>query len=206
MSDTTKHKPILAFHRIYRTARGKQKHEVTYYHNKGHDLGRTELMVPCIVENAPPNDPHSGNWTNLLAWYLRTKDLPGARQAYDRDNTDAVGEQAAPTRDEPTPTLAEIEAWTQACRDATDGPWRVIGTDEIDTDPGAAETGATIVARTAGLNSSGQHAVTVLGPPSPGRLGGWGDAVFIAVARTALPRLLAALRARLPGIPAMERE
>lgn len=85
MSDTTERKPILAMKRVYRTARGARKGEVRYYHDGQCAMDRTESVVPFLIENAPPYDPQSGDWTNLLRWYYRTRDLPGAREAYEQD-------------------------------------------------------------------------------------------------------------------------
>jgi hypothetical protein len=47
-------------------------------------------MIPWLAENAPAHDIESVPWTNLLRWYLRTKDLPGAREAYDTEAPDSV--------------------------------------------------------------------------------------------------------------------
>lgn len=74
---------ILAIDRRYRTKAGKGRVEVTYFHEGKDDSTRTDSITAWLVEGAPKWAPEEGTWTNLLRWYNRTKDLPGAREAYD---------------------------------------------------------------------------------------------------------------------------
>ena len=78
---------VLAIDRRYTTKAKKPKAmgEITYYHDGKCEFTRTTAVIPWFIENAPPSDPQAGDSTNLLRWYMRTRDLPGAREAYAAD-------------------------------------------------------------------------------------------------------------------------
>ena len=79
---TDKHKFVLIIETDRRTKTGKRTGDrVYYYYGQDPDENITSV-VPWMVENSPPFDPDAGMQTNLLLWYLRTKDLPGNREAY----------------------------------------------------------------------------------------------------------------------------
>lgn len=78
----TQPKYILAIDRRYHTKGGKGRGDTHFYHEAKDEMSRTDAVIPWYIENAPKWAPDQGQWTNLLRWYERTKDLPGAREAY----------------------------------------------------------------------------------------------------------------------------
>lgn len=78
-------KYILGIDRRFRTKAGKPRGETTFYHEGKCAFNKTDAVIPWLIENAPKWGPEDGKWTNLLRWYERTKDLPGAREAYEAE-------------------------------------------------------------------------------------------------------------------------
>lgn len=87
MSESENPKPsfILALDRRYNTKSGKGRFCMTYYVEGKAPHEKTTGMIPWHVTNAHAYNPGEGDWVNLLRWYDRTKDLPGAREAYDAE-------------------------------------------------------------------------------------------------------------------------